>query len=334
MKQYIFKRILLMMFTLFIISVLLFTIVKCMPNDPVDSYFGIGNASVESKENLRDQLGLNDPLPEQYFRWITNVLQGNFGVSLRYKQDVSELMIKATQNTIYLNLGAMLLSICISIIISIYSIIKPSKWLACFLDSISLAVMSLPGFFFAMLAIYFVSYSGIDLPISGNGDSYYIINGYPDVLTKLIDVISHALLPLIVLTIMLSASFLRFLRNSLDEVKQEDYVLLAKSKGLGNIRIAFYHIFRNVLSSFLTYIGNYFPFIFSGSLLIENLFNRSGIGTLLLNSIRASDDSVICAILFVTAIITLVGNFIFDIFSMYADPRLLEKERENYNEIL
>ncbi|MDD3049205.1 MAG: ABC transporter permease [Bacilli bacterium] len=329
MSRYLLKRLFSLFITMLLISIMIFGIVKAMPSDPVTAYLGVGNTITEKeRDEIRNKLGLNDPLVVQYTKWITRTMKGDFGTSIRYKIPVKQLMIDRLGNTLILNASALLLSLLISTVISIISFIHKSKLFASVLDMVSLFIISIPSFFFAMLFIYMVAIPVGFNHFTGLRDPYLAAFGYADIWEEIMDIVMHSILPIGVLTLIITSSFLRFIRNAMSEVESEVYIMNAKAKGISPTRIVTHHIFRNILSSLFTFLGNYFPLMFSGSLLIETLFLWPGIGQLLMESVYANDESVLCALLFLSAFITLIGYLLFDVLSIIADPRIREDRRK------
>lgn len=329
MLRYILKRLFSLFITMFLISIMIFGIVKAMPSDPVTAYLGVGNTITENQRNeIRDKLGLNNSLVVQYSKWITRSIKGDFGTSIRYKTPVTQLIIDRLGNTLILNASALLLSLLISTIISIALFIHKSKLLASILDLFSLFIISIPSFFFAMLFICMIAIPvGFD-NFTGMRDPYLVAFGYTSIWEEIMDVMVHSILPIGVLTLIITASFLRFIRNAMSEVESEVYIMSAKAKGIAPYRIVIHHIFRNILSSLFTFLGNYFPLLFSGSLLIETLFLWPGMGQLLMESVYTNDESVLCALLLLSAFITLIGYLVFDLLSIMVDPRISKDGRK------
>lgn len=324
MIHYFVKRLFAATVTLFFVSLLIFSIVKCMPNDPVQSYLGLSSkATVEQKEQLREHLGIDQPLGKQYVIWINRMIRGDFGTSLYDKKEVKELILEKLPYSIGLYGSSLLLAVIVSSVLDVIAVIQNKRRIDQVFHIYSYVVLSLPSFFVGMIILYgFYSIGGVF--IYGTSDFYYSVVGYPSIGMKIGDLLFHAFLPCLTMTVLLSASFLRYLLAHLKQEAVELYALCAKAKGLSKWKIAWVHLYRNVLSSFLTYLASYFPIMISGCMLIEILFEWEGLGKLLYRSLHCGDESVMCAVLFLTAAASILGNVFFDILALKMHPLIKE----------
>lgn len=322
MLRFVLKRLLNLIPVAFIISILIFMTVKAMPGDPVNAYLGAGSkVSPEIREEIREKLGLNDSLPEQYVNWITRFGSGDLGESLKYKQSVSSLIMDYVWNTFLLNAISLIVAVLVSIPIGIRQAVKKYSKFDNFWTVFSLLGVSVPTFFFALLLIFFVAMN-TGLPINGMRDPVLSAWGYSSIFAEIIDIARHMLLPVIVLAFSSFSTFSRYVRNSMIDVINQDYIRTARSKGLKEKVVIYRHAFKNALIPLVTLLGAYIPSLFSGAIILESVFLWPGLGTLLIESITQRDQSVVTACLLFSAILMLLGNLLADVMYSVVDPRI------------
>jgi peptide/nickel transport system permease protein len=323
MLKYIFKRVLSLIPVLLIISILIFTIINLMPGDPVSAYLGMGSkTTVEQQEQMRAKLGLDKSKPVQYMNWLKRTLTGDFGTSLKHRKPVKEVIGKFIWNTFYLNLLAMILAFAIAIPVGIKSAVKKYGLFDNFWTVFSLTGVSMPSFFFALLLIFFVAIPSNWLPLNGMRTPILSAMGYESSLAEILDVLKHMILPVIVLTIMDLASLVRYVRNAVIDVINQDYIRTARSKGLREKVVIYRHAFRNALLPIVTLLGMYIPSLFGGAIILETVFLWPGIGNTLYTSILDRDYSMLMAANVFYALLTVAGNLLADVSYALVDPRI------------
>lgn len=323
MLKYIGKRLLNLIPVLFIISVVIFGTVKSMPGDPVTAYLGIGTkASPQQKQQIREELGLDKSIPEQYFVWIKNIAKGDLGNSIKFKQPVSTVIGSYVWNTFLLNFIALIIGIAISIPIGIRQATKKFSKFDNFWTVFSLLGVSVPTFFFALILIFFVALPSGVIPINGMRTPDLDLFGYNSIFQEIGDVGIHMLLPVIVLAFGNFATFSRYVRSSMIDVINMDYVRTARAKGLKDKTVIYRHAFKNALIPLVTLLGLYIPSLFSGAMILETVFLWPGLGKILIDSINGQDQSIITACLMFSAILMVAGNLLSDILYSVVDPRV------------
>lgn len=327
MLSYILKRLLNLIPVLLIITIILFAMLEIMPGDPVNAYLGLGsNATVEQQNQIREMLGLDQPVHIRYVKWLGRTLTGDFGTSYKYRKPVADVIGTYIWNSFYLNLVAMIFAFIIAIPVGIKSATKKYGLFDNFWTVFSLAGVSMPSFFFALILIFFIAIPSQGwLPLNGMRTTIFLAKGYDSFGQEVLDVMKHMILPVAVLTIMDLASLTRYVRNSVIEVINQDYIRTARSKGLTEKVVIYKHAFRNALLPIVTLLGMYIPALFGGSILLETVFIWPGIGNVLYTSIGDRDYSMLMAGNTFYAILMIAGNLLSDVCYALVDPRIRVK---------
>lgn len=314
------------MAVLLIITIILFAMLEIMPGDPVNAYLGIGsNATVEQQNQIREMLGLDDPVHIRYAKWLGRTVTGDFGMSYKYRKPVSEVIGKYIWNSFYLNIVAMIFAFLIAIPVGIKSAVKKYGLFDNFWTVFSLTGVSMPSFFFALILIFFVAIPSEWLPLNGMRTTLFLAKGYDSFGHEVLDVLKHMILPVTVVTVTSLASLTRYVRNAVIEVINQDYIRTARSKGLSEKVVIYKHAFRNALLPIVTLLGLYIPGLFGGSILLETVFVWPGIGNVLFTSIGDRDYSMLMAANTFYALLMLAGNLLADVSYALVDPRIRVK---------
>lgn len=323
MLKYVFKRILAMIPVLFIISIVIFGTVKSMPGDEVTAYFGAGSkVTQEQRDHVRELLGLDKSLPEQYVRWVGRMCTGDLGSSITLKKPVGTIIGDYVWNTFYLNVVSLIVALIFAIPVGIKQAVKKGSVFDNFWTVFSLLGISVPTFFFALVLIFFVGLQIPGMPINGMRDTMLSSFGYSSIFQEIGDIALHSILPVIVLAFSSFASFSRYVRNSMVEVINMDYVRTARSKGLKEKTVIYKHAFKNAQIPLVTLLGLYIPSLFSGAVILESVFIWPGIGKVLIDAINQRDNSLVMACLMFSALLMLLGNLLSDICYTLVDPRI------------
>lgn len=317
--KYIGKKLITLILTLFFISVAVFLIFQVIPGDPVLSILGT-EATEEQIEALTKELGLDDPLPERYWNWLSGVFSGDLGRSYRYKENLNEQMavsrLLAGKLPVTLTLAAMslILIIVLSIPLGIWWGGSKSKWLDSVLNVLSQFTMSIPSFFLGILVIYVF---GLILRLFTPG-------GYVSYRDDFWGYIRYMFFPAVTMALPKVAMTARFLRNSILTQLKSDYVRTAYSKGAGRFRVLFAHVLKNAMIPVVTFIGIIAAEIAAGSIVVEQVFGLPGIGRLLVSSISTRDFPVVQTIMLYIVFAVVVIYFLVDILYRLIDPRVEE----------
>ncbi len=323
MLKYILKRIVAAIPVLLIISMVIFGVVKAMPGDEVAAYLGPGTkATPEIRQEVREKLGLDKSIPEQYVAWLGRVVQGDLGTSATLKKPVGEVIGSYVWNTFLINAAALIVALIFAIPIGIRQAVKKGSFEDNFWTVFSLLGISVPTFFFGLLLIFFVAMRVDWIPMSGMRDTMLGSFGYSSIWQEIGDVAVHMILPTTVLAFSSFATFSRYVRNSMVEVINQDYVRTARAKGLKEKTVIYKHAFKNALIPLVTLLGMYIPSLFSGATILETVFVWPGIGKVLIDAINQRDSSLVNACLIFSALLMIIGNLLSDVCYSLVDPRV------------
>jgi len=319
MLKYILKRLLIAVPLVFGVLTLTFFIIRLAPGDPA-AFFIQPGISPNVAEQIRQQYGLNDPLPVQYIKWLGNVLQGDFGRSFsRAQQPVFEVIAQALPVTMTIAVLTLIANFVFGIIIGVISAVKQNSFSDRFLTVTALFFYSMPEFWLALMMIILFALKWPLFPVSGlnevGAESYGPIGFF-------MDRIWHLVLPVTVLSINGAAGIARYVRGSMLEVIRQDYVRTARAKGLSERVVILKHALRNALLPVITLMGSSLPFIFSGALFIEVIFAFPGMGRVTVEAIFARDYPLIIANTFVSGTMIVLGNLLADVLYAVVDPRI------------
>lgn len=318
MSQFILRRLWTSVPVLFLITLITFLMINLAPGDPLDYMFDGERANLGNKEEMRKQLGLDQPLPVRYLLWLKEVASGNLGYSGFTSLPVSRVLSIRIGPTLLLMSTALLIALVIGIPMGIISALKQHSWLDYGSTIFSLLWVSVPGFFAALVALYLFSLRIPIFPSFGMTS----VTGATDPVQ---DVLWHLILPATILGLESTAIFLRYTRASMLEVIRQDYVTTARSKGLKERAVVYKHTFRNALLPLLTILGLQLPSLFGGAVLIETIFGWPGLGRISVEAVASRDYTTIMAFSLITAVLVLCSNLLTDISYAYIDPRIKYK---------
>ncbi len=325
MKKYLIRRFLYMILTVWIITLVAFAVIQLPPGDYVTNLVselmaqGADEISPEIIEQLREQYGLNDTIPEQYLKWIRNIAQGDFGYSLTFKRDASELIFERLPMTFALTFSSVLFIWVVALPIGIYSATHKYQlgdYIVTFFGMIGLAV---PNFLFALIIMY-LSYRYFGQALSGLFSQEYA--GAPWSFAKFIDLLQHLWIPVIIIGSAGVAGLIRTLRaNLLDELNRP-YVDTARAKGLSEWRLLWKYPVRYALNPFVSTIGWVLPGLVAGEVIVSIVLNLPTSGPVLLNALLQQDMFVAAGFILVLSALTVIGTFVSDILLVVLDPRI------------
>jgi peptide/nickel transport system permease protein len=317
MQQYLLRRLVLIPILILGITILDFAFINLTPGDPVRAMMNpneLIHLSDEAVQARREALGLNKPLAVRYVIWLREVAQGNFGYSIIKSQPVANLLAAGFRNTIALLALSLVLSTVVGIVFGILSALRPRSVLDYLLTALAFVGVGMPSFFFALVLILVGALTLGWFPTSG-----IVTPGEPP---SLLDRLHHMVLPLIALSINGAGGVMRYMRSSLLEVLNDDYVTTARAKGLAEHAVVLRHAVRNALLPIITVIGLHVPVLFSGAVIVETIFSIPGIGSVLVEAMNTKDYPVIMGGVLVTGFVVLTCNLLADIGYAIADPRI------------
>lgn len=311
MVKTILQRILQLIPILFIVSTIIFVITRMIPGDPALTMLG-PQAPVEAVEELREELGLNKNIAEQYLIYLKDLLKGDFGKSYAYNEPVMKLILERFPNTLILTTISMLLAMFIAIPIGIISATKQYS----IFDYVSmigaLVGVSMPIFWLGLMLVLVFSVNLEWLPSIGMGSMD----------KGLWDVIKHLILPCVCLATIPAATFARITRSSMLDIVKQDYIKSLRSKGLKENIVIWKHAFKNALPPILTVIGLQVSTSLSGAILTETIFSWPGMGRMIVDAIENRDYMLIQGSILFIAFIFVFINLIVDILYLYVNPKV------------
>lgn len=328
MLKYTIKRLLLSIFILLGVSIIIYALVRWMPNDYVDTKFASQVAQGTVKEEdliaLKDLYGLNDGIFEGYLKWLSNALQGDFGKSFVYGKDVSSVIAENMWISFIIAAVAMIFQFAISIPLGISSATHQYSIRDYSVSVLAMMGISLPSFFFSAILIRIFSVQLGWFPVSG------LINATKPLesgsIEYYLDVLHHLILPMIVLVVLSIGGLMRHTRTNTLEVLNADYIRTARAKGLSEKKVIYKHAFRNTMIPLVTMMAGIIPSLFGGAMITEQVFAIPGIGNIAYKALVNGDVPFIMGYNMFLAVLTIIGTFLSDIMYVIVDPRVkLEK---------
>jgi len=316
MTTYIIRRLIQAVFVLIIVTLIVFFIIRLLPGDPIIIYVA-QSAQLEAMppemiDQLRAQFGLDKPIMVQYANWMLGILQGDFGTSIYYHENVGTLMAERFPVTAHIGVLALIVGAVLGLLAGLLAAIRRGKWVDKVITPLTYIGITIPVFFIAILMIYTF---GLKL-------GWLPIYGYTSPLEDFWLSTRKLVMPVICMSVFGIAANARQMRSAMLEVIRQDYIRTAWSKGLSERVVIIRHALKNSLIPVITLMGLGVGIIFGGSVIIETIFAIPGIGRLMVSSIFGQDYVVVQAITFVMALIILVINLIVDISYAWLDPRI------------
>jgi peptide/nickel transport system permease protein len=314
MLKYIIRRLLISIPVLIGITMITFTAYNLAPGDPISMMIDPSTPlPAETIQNLRRELGLNEPLPVRYVLWIRQLLKGNMGFSYASRRPVSTTIGERLPATLQLTMASLLLALVVGIPLGVYSALHQYSKLDYTLTLATFFMVSVPAFFFALGAIWIFSLRLNLFPVQGMNSAG---------VNTLVDRLRHLVLPATVLGLERIAGYLRYTRSAVLEVLGQDYMTTARAKGLHERAVLWGHGFRNALISLITVITLGLPGLFGGAFIIEWIFAWPGMGQLGINSVNARDYPVLMGTALIGSFLVLISNLLADVLYAVADPRI------------
>ena len=312
MLKYLIKRILQAIPLLLLITILCFALIDLAPYDAIDARI-TDKMTPEQIERMRDEAGLNDPMPVQYFRWLKNLLKGDLGQSLINRTNIATDLKEKIPNTIKLVLPSYATAFLLAIALGLLAGRHKNGLVDKIINSLASVGLAVPTFFVALLFIYYFGLKLDLFPVMGmhsfNDDSFQ-------------DFLHHLVLPYSVLVIGFLPDLVRYVRSSTITQFEEDYVMVQRAFGSGMGTILLRHVSKNVLLPMITKLGMALPMLVTGAVITETVFAWPGIGVYFTTAIRNLDYPVVMAVLVLSGTLVILGNLISDILCALIDPRI------------
>lgn len=339
MWQFIFRRLGIVIPTFIGITILTFAFIHMIPGDPVTIMAGERGLSPERHAQMISQLGLDQPLWQQYLNYVYDVLRGDLGISLKSRLPVWQEFWPRFMATLELGICAMIFAIAVGIPIGVLAAVKRGSFFDHTAIGMSLTGYSMPIFWWGIMLIMLVSVHWDLTPVSGRvSDSVFLDDSYPltgfmliDTLLwgetgNFIDTVEHLILPAIVLGTIPLAVIVRMTRSSMLEVLGEDYIRTARAKGLSRSRVILIHALRNALLPVVTVIGLQVGTLLAGAILTETIFSWPGLGRWLIEGLQRRDYPVVQGGVLLIATLIILVNLLVDLLYGIVDPRIRYKK--------
>ncbi len=305
MSQYLVQRLVLAVPVLLGVSITVFLMMHLIPGDPALAMLrGQPTVTEEDIERVRHQMGLDDPIPVQYLKYMGRVLQGDFGESVKAHRPVLTMIGEQAWPTIQLAVAAMVTAVVIGVVLGTISALRQNTWVDTLSMLVALFGVSMPSFWFGLILIYVFSLRLGWFPVTGQGGWERLV------------------LPAVALGMDFSAITARLVRSSLLEVLRQDYILTARAKGLREQVVISRHALRNALIAVITIIGLQFGYLLGGAVVIETVFARQGIGRLAITAILSKDFPLVQGIVLLAALVYVGVNLLVDLSYTLLDPRI------------
>ena len=336
MSKHVLKRIGYMLLVFFVVSFLMFSVYNLIPSDPARAELEAMKTTLKPDEyeqmyqDLRERMGLNDPLIVRYARWMglypdvqdqgfNGLLQGNFGYSNFFKQDVIQVIEAPMGNTIFINIFSTIAALSITIPLGIYCAVHKGKKIDSGVQVVTMVGYSMPIYIIALIFMFFFCVFWRIFPISGTKTAGAI---YTSGWEEFKDMFIHICLPVIVMTFASLGGMTRYVRSAMIDALSMDYIRTARAKGLKEKVVIYSHAWRNALLPVITSIIGWFLSIFSGSVIIENTFSLNGMGKLYWTGLNNLDYELVLAIQMFYTVTSLMGSLLMDISYGLVDPRV------------
>lgn len=313
MAHFVVRRVLQSVVLLVVVSIVGFAILNLAPGGPMAAYALQPGMTQADRNRIAAQMGLDKPLPVQYWSWAKGLATGNWGRSYRNEQPVTQIVLGRLPATLELMITAEILSIVLGVLIGILGAVRPYSFADNLATVGAMIGLSIPTFWFGLMMIFVFSVKLGWLPpgnITTTGDG------------SLLDRVHHLVAPALVLTLVTVAIWSRYTRSSMLDTINQDFIRTARSKGLRERVVMVRHALRNAILPLVTIAGLQLPALFGGALVTETVFTWPGMGRLFVDSLGYRDYPVLMGILMFTAVLVLLGNLIADVLYAVFDPRI------------
>jgi peptide/nickel transport system permease protein len=318
MRKFILKRLLQLIPLLIGVSLISFFVMHLAPGDPTQ-LFTDPSVKPEELARIRANWGLDKPVIVQYFYWLKNAVRGDFGIAYMMNRPVAEIIFERLPSTLLLMISSMLLTLFITIPLGVISAIKKNTWFDNLVTVFSFTGMAIPSFWLALMLMLLFSVNLGWFPAVG---MYSPLLKNPGILSRILDVAWHMVLPLLTMTIVSLAGLTRYQRAAMLEVLNQDFIRTARAKGLSERMVLFKHALRNALLPIITILGLSLPDLFGGAFIIETIFAWPGMGRLGVMAIFSRNYPLIMGIVVFSAALIVLGNLLADIGYALVDPRI------------
>ena len=304
MWRQIVRRLLLSIVVLWIVSTLAFAMMRFLPGDPVAVMLQTSGGSAERIAQLREQLGLNEPVSVQYVKFLGGIIQGDLGKSLFTGRPVTQMILEQFPATLELAAASLLVGVVVGVGLGLVSALKEGSWIDNAAMVFAVAGVSMPSFWAGLLLIFLFSLTLGWLPATGQGG------------------IQRLIMPSLVLGFSVAATIARLTRSSMVEVMRKEYITTARAKGLRERLVISRHALKNALIPILTMVGLEVGWLLGGAVVTETVFSRQGIGRMAIQAVLQKDFPLVQGAVLFAAVFYMAANLVVDILYMFVDPRI------------
>jgi len=319
LRNYVIRRLILIIPTFFLISAIVFTLIHLAPGDPVMVMVSRHGLPQATQDRIREELGLNEPVPVQYAIWVGKLLRGDFGFSYVTGRNVLEWISNKVPATVELILIAEIISIIIAVTLGVIAAVKHYSLTDAACSVTALVGYSAPSFWIAVIAILVFSMMLKWLPPSGMY-TVGVIWGSP--LDAFVDHLKHLIMPTSILVLGWTAYLFRMVRSSMLDVLNQDFIMTARAKGVKERVVIYKHALRNALLPVITYLGFSIGFLLGGAAVIENIFDWPGLGEFIVMVASNRDYPALMGITMIISLMVLIANLCADVTYAIVDPRI------------
>ncbi|MBQ3831126.1 MAG: ABC transporter permease [Spirochaetales bacterium] len=316
MAKFILRRFLVTVITLFLISLLCFSLLHLLPGNPARVVLG-EEAKQEQVDQLYSEMNLDKPIIIQYLLWISGCFKGDFGNSAIYRQPVSDMIMTRIVKTLSIGIPSLIISSILGICLGVISAVRRGKPVDQVITLLSTVGVGTPVFWIGILLIYIFGVRFGILPVGGYVKASDNFGAY----------IQHLILPVICMSLAMTANVIRHTRTNMLEVINQDYIRTARANGISSFSILFRHSLRNALIPVIAVIGLFVRTTIGGAVMVEKVSNISGIGSLMAEAVANRDYIVVQNSVFIIAVVVLACNFLVDLLYGLIDPRIRKGKR-------
>ena len=321
MGPFIVRRLIQTFVVIFLLSFVSYWMMGLMPGDPLDVACQANpHCTPENLEQMKKNLGLDQPIHVRYLQWLGELMRGEFGYSRTYRLPVTEILGPRLLNTLYLSGTSLILSLLIAIPLGVFTSLRQNSKVDYVLNMFAFAGISVPSFWLALMLIITFAVKLQWLPASGT--ETIGVEGTMTAWEVAFDRIKYLILPVTTLSLLTVASWVRYTRAKMLETMRHDYIRTARAKGLSEQRVIYRHGLRNALIPVVTVVALGFSGLFSGAVITESVFAYQGAGKLIYDSILANDYNVAMCSFIITSLCVMIMNLIADVLYAYLDPRI------------
>lgn len=318
MGRYVLRRLIYLIPLVIGITIITFLLANLAPGSPLQDLALDPDIQPQDLERIKESLGLNQPIYVRYVQWFSHVIRGDFGISLVTYRPVMQTILQKLPNTLELAGAALLLSLVISIPVGVYAAVRRNSWFDQVTTIGAVGGFAMPTFFFGLLMIvlFAVKFKAWGLPSLPSGGVQTLGGG------GFFDRIEHLIMPAVVLALVQTAGWTRYIRSQMIEVLRQDYMRTAESKGLKYWVTVMRHGLKNGVLPLVTLLALDIPNLFSGSVITEQIFSWNGVGRLIIDSVNKRDYTMVMGTTLFIAILVVLGNLLADVVYGIIDPRV------------